>query len=190
MTRNYLAVHAAMTRRAKFRRLSIPARAALFTVWSDALTRTPEAIWPNRAELTDALEVDGYGPDVLAELVAAGWVDELPDGRPAVHDWDEWQRAYDQQMTRAYEAARKRDWRNRDPRAVQPSPPAPPLPREGEGIEGKVMVSPNVPLRPGHVRDTESRSIGKRTTPKEDPRSLADILAGLAPALTPKGATP
>jgi hypothetical protein len=193
MTRNYLAVHAAMTRRAKFRRLSIPARAALFTVWSDALTRTPEAIWPNRAELLDALDVDGYGPDVLAELEAAGWIDNLPDGRPAVHDWDEWQLAYDQQATRTYEAARKRDWRHRSPRAGQPSPPAPPLPREGKGIEGKVRESPNVPDGPGHVRDTESRPMRERTTERKptDLRPLGEILAAMAPTFTPTpGATP
>jgi hypothetical protein len=166
MTRNYVAVHPALTRRAKFRRLSIPARAALLTVWTDALTRTPEAIWPNRAELVDALEVDGYGPEVLAELEAAGWIDTLPDGRPAVHDWDEWQRAYDQQMTRAYEAARKRDWRNR---TAQPSPPAPPLPEVREGNErlGEDRVSRFVPESPGQVRD-------KSGTPTDDDASRAE----------------
>ena len=146
MTRNYVAVDAALPHRPKFRRLSIPGRAALLTVWCDAVTRTPEAMWRERDELAEVLEVDGFGPDVLDELLARGWLDELPDGALGVHNWDLHQVAYSKDVTRAYEAARKLDWRNR--RA--PSPPAPPLPREGEVRLGKVR---GVPESPGHVPD-------------------------------------
>jgi hypothetical protein len=149
MTRNYVAVQAVLPHRPKFRRLSIPGRAALFTVWCDATTRTPEAIWKSRAELADVLDIDGYGPDVLDELIARAWLDVLEDGRLAVHDWDEHQVAYSRDVTRAYEAARKLDWRNR--RTLSP---APPLREEGDARLGKVRVSQNVPKRPGHVRDT------------------------------------
>lgn len=203
MTRTYLALYAAIIRRPKYRRLSIPARAALLTLWCDGATRTPEAVWPNRAELADVLDLDGYGPDVLAELEAAGWIDTLPDGRPAVHDWDEHQRAYDENTTRAYEAARKADWRNR---AAKPSPPTPPLPEKvGEKSTGEERIGSGiVPDRPGQVRDngpTKTDDVASRDERRRervaaqeyeraerrgllapaDPRPLASILAALVP---------
>jgi hypothetical protein len=179
VTRNYVAVQAVLPHRPKFRRLSIPGRAALFTVWCDGTSRTPEAIWKSHAELADVLDLDGYGPDVLAELIASGWLDELDDGRLAIHDWDEHQVAYSRDVTRAYEAARKFDWRNR-----RTLPPTPPLREEGEVRLGKVRVSPNVPKRPGHVRDTAEPD-GSGTTKRnglegpKDWRSVRGVVSTL-----------
>lgn len=168
MTRNYVAVQAVLPHRPKFRRLSIPGRAALFTVWCDATTRTPEAIWKSHAEIADVLDLDGFGPEVLAELIASGWLDELDGGRLAVHNWDEHQVAYSRDVTRAYEAARKFDWRNR--RTLSP---APPLREEGDARLGKVRVSPHVPKRSGHVRDMGEPD-GSRTTKRNGKEGSTD----------------
>ena len=65
---------------------------------------------PSRIEL---LELDGFSESDCDALFAGGWLETDSQGRVWIHDWDEHQRAYDENTTRAYEAARKADWRNR-----------------------------------------------------------------------------
>lgn len=113
MSRDWLAIYGAMLGKPKYRRLSIPGRAALFHVWLLAGRQDPEATWTNRDELADVLDLDGFPPDVLEELVARRWLDVDPAGRVLVHDWDEHQLAATKAIGRAYEADRLRAWRRR-----------------------------------------------------------------------------
>jgi hypothetical protein len=161
MTRNYVAVEAALPHRPKFRRLSIPGRAALLTVWCDAVTRTPEAIWKNRAELAEVLEVDGFDEVVISELMDRRWLDALEDGRIAVHNWDVHQVAYSKDVTRAYEAARKLDWRNRRTLPPDPSP-------VGEAKQGEARLGKGVPESPGRLPDLSGT---RSTNGSEEPTS-------------------
>src|SRR5690348_2489346 len=111
MSRDWLAVYVAVLGKAKYRRLSIPARAALLHVWMLAGGQAPEATWRDRGELADVLDLDGYSIEVIDELLARGWLDVDVDGRILVHDWDDHQFAASEAARQAYERDRKRDWR-------------------------------------------------------------------------------
>ena len=110
--RDWLAIYTRMLGKPKYRRLSIAARAALFHTWLLAGSQTPEATWSSRAHLEEILELDGYPTDVVAELVARGWLDEN-DRRIVVHDWDDHQLAATRDARLEYERDRKREWRRR-----------------------------------------------------------------------------
>lgn len=112
MARDWIVVHLSILRSPKYRRLTPAGRGALLHVLVLAATTRPEATWPSRAALADYLEVDGFDPDVLDELVRHGWVEEA-NGCIVVHDWDQHQYAVNDAVRREYEAHRKRDWRKR-----------------------------------------------------------------------------
>ena len=150
MSRDWLAVYTGILGRPKYRRLSIPARAALFHVWLLAGAQAPEATWANREELADVLELDGYPADVIDELLLRRWLDEDPGGRILVHDWDHWQLAAAQAIQRAYEADRKGKWRRARTEAAPLSPA--PLSRQKQDI-----TSHDITESPGHVRDIDGK---------------------------------
>ena len=155
MSRDWCAIYAAMLGRPKYRRLSVPARAALFHVWLLAGGQTPEATWPSRADLADMLELDGYPPAVVDELTDRRWLDIDPAGRVLVHDWDDHQLAATLAARRTYEADRKQDWRRRRQVDAAPLSPDPSLPVQDRTSQDSTgQESRHVPERPGHVRDT------------------------------------
>jgi hypothetical protein len=69
MSRDWLAAYTGILGRAKYRRLSIPAGAALFHIWLLAGGQAPEATWRSREDLADSLDLDGYPADVIDELL-------------------------------------------------------------------------------------------------------------------------
>ena len=119
MSRDWLAIYPSLLSRPKYRRLSIPARAALFHLWLLAGLQTPEATWSSRSEVADILDLDGFPTDVIDELVERRWLDVDADGRVLVHDWDEHQLSASTTARRAYERDRKADWRRA---RVSPAP--------------------------------------------------------------------
>ena len=62
MSRDWLAAYTGVLSRPKYRRLSIPARAALFHIWLLADAQTPEATWPSREDLADSLSSTATPP--------------------------------------------------------------------------------------------------------------------------------
>lgn len=131
MSRDWIAAYTAMLGKPKYRRTSPVAKGALLHVWLLAGQQAPEATWPHRGELAEILELDGFPPDVLDELLDRRWLDVDPAGRILVHDWDDHQLAATRAIGHAYEADRLRAWRRKkkadgpdDPDAV--SPPVPP----------------------------------------------------------------
>lgn len=179
MSRDWAAIYTAMLGKPKYRRLSLTARAALFHVWLLAGAQEPEATWPRREELADVLELDGFPPEALEELVARRWIDVDTDGRLVVHDWDEWQLAASESSRRAYERDRKQDWRRKrgretdllaDPPSPEPLSTVQKQDTTGTRQDRTEHVSPNVPdmsgTTPGHHPDTERLS---RTTTDEQP---------------------
>lgn len=126
MSRDWLAVYAAMLHKPKYRRLSPAAKGALLHVLMLATTTTPEATWTSRDELAELLVLDGFDAAVLDELATRGWLEDLPGGAVGLHGWDEWQLASTNAIGHAYEASRLRDWRRKkkasDPLPRTPSP--------------------------------------------------------------------
>jgi hypothetical protein len=166
MSRDWCAIYSAMLGKPKYRRLSVPARAALFHVWLLSGGQTPEATWTNRDELAEVLELDGFPPDVLEELVTRHWLDVDPAGRLLVHDWDDHQLAATVAARQAYERDRKQDWRRRHrvddaPLPPDPSLPVPDITLQGTQQDRTVQESRPVPERPGHVRDTHDPKAGR-----------------------------
>lgn len=129
VSRDWLACYVSTLGKTKYRRLSIPARAALFHVWLLSGGQTPEATF-DRGELTDVLALDGWDPaaDVIAELVERGWLEVDDRQRVLVHDWDVHQLAATESARRAYERDRKAEWRRPKSAKPDPLPPAPPSP--------------------------------------------------------------
>lgn len=177
MSRDWHAVYAAVLGKSKYRRLTIPARAALFHVWMLAGGQEPEATWQTRAELADVLDLDGYPLGVLDELIERRWVDVDDRGRLTVHDWDDHQLAATSAARRAYERDRKTDWRrqrDRPQKAERPSPLSPaPLSPTGHHITGQ--ESPIVPdvSRTGEV---EKPLAPQGAPPPEPPEQDTDLL--------------
>lgn len=155
MSRDWLAAYCRILGQPKYRRLSIPARAGLFHVWLLAGAQTPEATWPSRDALADALDLDGYPLDVLDDLIARQWLDVDGTGRVVVHDWDDWQLAATRAARIEYERDRKRDWRRRNRvDAAAPPSPAPLSPDKTETPQHTTtQVSPI-------VRDTSGTESG------------------------------
>lgn len=151
MSRDWLAAYCGILGKPKYRRLTIPARAGLFHVWLLAGGQMPEATWPSRDELADALDLDGYPVDVLDELITRQWLDVDETGRIVVHDWDDWQLAASRSARAEYERDRKRAWRRStrpDPAdELNPLPPAPLSPdsdKTGTQQDKTRQVSPSV----------------------------------------------
>lgn len=156
MSRDWLAVYTGILGKPKYRRLSVPARAALFHIWMLAGSQSPEATWRSESELAELLELDGYSSDVLEELFDREWLDVDDDKRVLVHDWDHHQLAATHAARVAYERDRKRDWRRRskDHEAPSPLPPAPPTSTGSAQLQRTEHHSTGVPESPGQVRDT------------------------------------
>jgi hypothetical protein len=99
--------------------------------------------------------LDGYDRDVVAELVLREWLDVSEDA-VWVHDWDDWQLAATHSSRRAYEAARKRDWRRS--KSGTPSSPRTPSPTGHDRYtteQGSVDMSGTRPGRQeGHAGRT------------------------------------
>jgi hypothetical protein len=167
MSRDWLAAYCGILGKPKYRRLTIPARAGLFHVWLLAGGQTPEATWPNRDELADALDLDGYPLDVLDELITRSWLDVDATGRIVVHDWDDWQLAASRAVRREYEADRKREWRRRnrveqdDVPPLSPAPLSPDSDRTGTQQDKTEQVSPI-------VRDTSGTRTGRAPYKRPD----------------------
>lgn len=124
MSRSWLAVYTAMATKPKYRRLSPISRGALLHVFILAGFQNPEATWSDPEELRDALRLENFPDACYDELLGLQWL-EVEDGAVVVHDWDEHQRAATKEAQRAWEAARKKEWRNkkREPSSPAPSPP-------------------------------------------------------------------
>jgi hypothetical protein len=139
MSREYSAIHHGALSKPKFRKLSPRGRGALLTIWLLAgLCRPVVAIWRSRAELLEALELDGFDDNDLIEVEGLRWLDPLPDGPVCVHDWSDWQRAASKDGWLDYEAARKRATYQ----PIVPLSPARLSPKEnGKGRERKVKDS-------------------------------------------------
>ena len=142
MSRAWLAVYVGLLSRPKYRRLSIPARAALFHIWLLAGGQTPEATW-SRDELADVLDLDGYPASVIDELLERRWLDVDDDDRLLVHDWDEHQLAASKAAQVDYERDRKADWRRR--RQVHGTADPPPAPPPGTQQDITEQPSRSVP---------------------------------------------
>jgi hypothetical protein len=167
MSRDWLAVYTNVIRRPKYRRLRIPARAALFHIWILAGQQHPEATWDEPADLISELELDGWenedndrglqAPEcatgVIDDLIASGWLDVDDAGRLLVHDWDDHQLAATNAARRAYERDRKRDWRRAKEEPPNPLPPAPSSPDITSQGAPQRQHNTGVPKRPGRVRD-------------------------------------
>ena len=181
MSRDWLAVYVGILHRAKYRKLSLESRAGLLHVWCHAGTQTTEATWPDRRALQELLELDGYPPSVVDELIERTWLDVDEGGRILVHDWDQWQQAATKAAQDAYEADRKRDWRRRvrqrdqQPKSVggDPLPPAPPSP----DIKGSTQLDEKTTQESREVPD-KSRDVpdarpipmnGRAKVPTEGP---------------------
>lgn len=141
MTRQWMALYLAMVTKPKYRRLSAMGRGALLHVFLLAGYQDPEAWWPDAEELRDALRLEGFPGGLFDELVAYGWLEPDENG-VGVHDWDAHQLAASADAQRAWEAARKRDWRRKKPRPGSPGPP----PTEQDKTPHNNS--------PGHVPDT------------------------------------
>lgn len=156
MSRDWFAVYAATTRKPKYRRLTIPGRAALLHVWMLAGGQDPEACW-RADELRETLELDGYPGDVLDELIAREWLD-VDDQRLWVHDWDAHQQAVTEKVRSAYERERKQDWRLRK-KEQAPSLPAPSLPNTTGTQHGQDITASPI------VRDVSGTPPRRKPTP-------------------------
>lgn len=162
MSRDWLAAYTGILGKPKYRRLTIFGRAALFHVWLLAGGQTPEATWSSRADLADLLDLDGYPPDCIQELIDRQWLDVDPDGRVLVHDWDDWQLAATRAARTAYERDRKQEWRRRHKEEiVAPLPPRPLSP----DITVTQQVHDTTTQESQSVRDTSGTRKGRGTTP-------------------------
>lgn len=123
MSREWLSVYVNLLDVPKYRRLSHLGRSALLHIWLLGTRQKAEAVWRDREALVEALDLDGYPPQALEELIERGWVDVLEDGRAVAHDWDEWQLQATEAIGRAWKAAGMREWR-RHRAEVPPAPPS------------------------------------------------------------------
>lgn len=170
MSRDWIAAYVSTLGRPKYRRLTLPARAALFHVWLLAGGQDPEATWPSMADLVDVLELDGYPAPVVSELVEREWLDIDDRGRILVHDWDQHQLAATNAARRAYERDRKADWRRAKP-GTEPVDPLLPAPSSPD-ITGSTQLHDNTTQVSPNVRDTS----GTRPRPRivgVNPESVA-----------------
>ena len=148
--RVWYAVQCRLVRLPKFRALSDPAQLALIYLWALAGDTETEATWPSRDALADELRLHGRDPETIVELLERRWLDDLGDGRFAIHDWDQWQYAASKAIKSAWEANRVRTWR-----LTHKTPPAPPsqdrtgqdittvrTPYDGVRTEGEPSVDP------------------------------------------------
>ena len=180
MSRDWAAIYTAMLVKPKYRRLSLPARAGLFHTWLMAGSQHPEATWRNRDELAEMLELDGFPPDVLEELLARRWLDTDDAGRVVIHNWDQWQLAASDASRRVYERDRKQEWRRKrrhDAEEADPLSPAPLSPVQEQDSTGTQQdrteqESPTVPDAPGHV--PKARSVDLSSCPRCGDRPLID----------------
>lgn len=153
MSRDWLAVYTSVLGMPRYRRLSVPARAALFHIWMLAGGQSPEATWRTAADLGEHLELDGFPDDVLDELQTRGWLEFDDDKRILVHDWDDHQLAATNAVRRAYERDRKRDWRRaKEHNPLPPTPPSPDITATQQGAPQR-QHNTGVPECPGPVRD-------------------------------------
>ena len=198
MSRDWLAAYCGILGKPKYRRLTIPARAGLFHVWLLAGQQTPEATWPDRDALADALDLDGYPVDVLDELVTRHWLDVDEAGRVVVHDWDDWQLAASRAARAEYERDRKRAWRrNRrdedaDPAPLSPAPLSPDSDRTDTQQDKTGQVSPIVPDTSGTPTGrTPSKRLDEPSRGRTNGRGkgaltrVGSIAAGLVPTSGP-----
>lgn len=145
MSREWLAVYTAMVTKPKYRRLSPMGRGGLLHVLILAAYQTPEATWDDSDELRESLILEGFPPRVYDELVGLGWLERLPDGAMAVHDWDAHQLAATREAQRAWERRRKQEWR-RTKKSPAPAPSPAPLTPTGHDTTTHHNS-------PGHVPD-------------------------------------
>lgn len=113
MSREWAAVPVRWLTTASYRRLTPIGRGALLHALLLAGQTNPEATWRDRAHLDELMDLEGYGPETTDELLRLGWLAEAEDGTVIVPSWDEIQWPVSKAILRAYEAARKREWRNR-----------------------------------------------------------------------------
>jgi hypothetical protein len=113
MSRDWLAVYPSLRDKPNYRRMTPAGRGCLLHVWMLGSSLGPdraEATWPNREELLDVLELDGFLASHLDELFRYHWLVE-EDGAVVIRDWDKYQWAASQAIARAFEAERLRKWR-------------------------------------------------------------------------------
>lgn len=114
MSREWFAVHCALIRKPRFRRLSDAAQLTLLYAWALAGDQTPEATWRDDDELADSLELVARPRESVEELRSAGWI-ETADTETGPHtrlrDWDRYQMAGTVAARNAWQASYMKDWR-------------------------------------------------------------------------------
>ena len=183
MNRDFLVVYTNLRDKPNYRRMSPAGRGCLLHVWmlgSDLGPDRAEGCWPNRDELLDVLELDGFLASHLDELFRYHWLVE-EDGAVVVRDWDKYQYAAHASIRRMYETQRKRAWRKTrgdgSPSLDSPSP-----------IEKEIEIEIGVPKRPGHVPDRSGTASTATNGTSPDPWSGFDHRwDGLKASLVPRG---
>lgn len=93
MTRPYFLIFGANTvTRGKWRRLTIPERGVLLTLWMAASLQDHEGFWPTLTALIDDVGDEPDVPAIVDRLIELRWIDGPDeDGAYRIHDWPEWQ---------------------------------------------------------------------------------------------------